>query len=65
MSGECHYQLLERQSSFSEEVTSLKRDGTKAFFLESRTTTTEKIVGNASGVFTGAKCSQKKCWRQI
>ena len=37
VSGECHYHPSERRLSFSKEVTSLKQDGTKAFFLESKT----------------------------
>ena len=37
VSGECQYHHLERQLSFSKEVTSLKQDGTKEFVLESKT----------------------------
>ena len=49
-SGERHYHCLEKQLSFSKEVTSLKHDGTKESFFKDNTI--EKIVGNASGVFT-------------
>ena len=52
VSGEFLFHHLERQSSFSREATSSSQGGSKAFFLEVKDNTTEKIVGNGSGVFT-------------